>query len=317
MADCTAWVLGGLWPAELSALTDETAVLAAYLSADLHRIAATANDRLKALDQVGMAGPARQTQEQQVINHARDLAVRRVASTVRALRQAAPEPDGPEPEPDTPVGEPPAEPDSGHRRLQRLLMFVARQQPQLCWAVGDRADATTVLVTDVARGWIPPGVALPAGVDLLEPGRHDGDAVALLGSAALSAAYAPGDRLGSAADSGPTESSSRPRTLPAVAELETLLAEAAEKRPVLSGLAHSLAEAAADGTEIIDAELDLLRVHLDTARYQLLIQYPDTDAALLCNCVLLAAIEGIATGDRLAANYHFAWFQALADDRAQ
>ncbi|MGH3552441.1 MAG: DUF5631 domain-containing protein, partial [Mycobacterium sp.] len=34
--------------------------------------------------------------------------------------------------------------------------------------------------------------------------------------------------------------------------------------------------------------------------------------ALLLNCLLLAATEGIASGDPVIANYHFAWFQVLS-----
>ena len=54
-------------------------------------------------------------------------------------------------------------------RLQRLVGAVARQQPRLAWAIGDRADNSTVLATDLASGWIPPGIELPAGVTLLPP----------------------------------------------------------------------------------------------------------------------------------------------------
>ncbi|PQM49721.1 hypothetical protein C1Y40_00049 [Mycobacterium talmoniae] len=74
---------------------------------------------------------------------------------------------------------------------------------------------------------------------------------------------------------------------------------------------HTVADAAAAGTDVVDAEMDLLRVHLDTARYQLLTQYPEADAALLLNCLLLAATEGLAAGDTVSANYHFSWFQVL------
>jgi len=69
-----------------------------------------------------------------------------------------------------------------------------------------------------------------------------------------------------------------------------------------------MAKAGAAGTGILDAEIDILRVYLDTSRYQLLAQYPDVDAGLLLNCLLLAATEGIATGNLVNANYHFAWF---------
>ena len=39
---------------------------------------------------------------------------------------------------------------------------------------------------------------------------------------------------------------------------------------------------------------------------------PYVDHALLLNCLLLAATEGMVTGDRISANYHLTWFQALS-----
>ena len=76
-------------------------------------------------------------------------------------------------------------------------------------------------------------------------------------------------------------------------------------------IVHTLAKAAAAGTGVVEDEVDLLRVHLDTARYQLLDQYPDVDLTLLLNCLLMAATERIVSGDSISANYHFAWFQKL------
>ena len=61
----------------------------------------------------------------------------------------------------------------------------------------------------------------------------------------------------------------------------------------------------------VEEEADLLRVHLDTARYQVLTQYPDVEPALLLNCLLLAATESSVAGDPISANYHFAWFLKL------
>jgi hypothetical protein len=118
--------------------------------------------------------------------------------------------------------------------------------------------------------------------------------------------------LGWATDFGLTESSLQPRELPQIEDLGWLLSEATHWRDGLPRLVHTLAKAGAAGTGVVEAEVDVLRVHLDTARYQLLAQYPDVDLALLLNCLLLAATEGIATGDRLSANYHFAWFQVLS-----
>lgn len=76
-------------------------------------------------------------------------------------------------------------------------------------------------------------------------------------------------------------------------------------------MVHTLAKAASAGTGVVEEEADLLRVHLDTARYQLLSQYPDVDSALLLNCLLLAATDSSVAGDAVSANYHLAWFQKL------
>jgi hypothetical protein len=524
--DCTPWVTGGLWPAELSTVTAETAPLVKYLKADLQRIVNSANEELKGIRRAGLAESTRQAEEARVINGARAFAVRRVESTVRHLHSVKPKsppeyrpvngavetektarfkiaipqpeptepivnveppapefverdqlttpvvedhdwwstpvngaaqappvteseftqpeftepeftkpefalPDFPEwkltepefaepgfaepdfaeprhaePEPadlEEPESPPPAEPDdtevlaeiatvlqeiaplaeapvelpvrqppvarpseapvdeppiavapipeplwqppppawtpvpepepaasavddsettrylvpaaageSDRDRLERLLKFVARQEPGLRWAVGIRADGSTLLVTDLAHGWIPPGINLPAEVCLLEPERRTGNASALLGQITLSASYAPSDPLGWATDYDVTDTSAQPRELPAVDDLGWLLSEATHWRDGLPRMVHTLAKAGSAGTGIIDAEIDILRVYLDTSRYQLLAQYPDVDGGLLLNCLLLAATEGIATGNAVSANYHFAWFQMLS-----
>lgn len=540
--DCTPWVTGGLWPAELSTITAETATLAEYLKADLQRIANSANDELKVLKRAGMTDPARQAAEARVIDEARARAVRRVESTIRYLHSvqsgaqapAAPRPplgpsgadlektqvlpavsevnrvaeaparraaepsreptagadelqafereasadeeaagtvdrsqleetqvipvvtedkpvveapvDGaPEPADGTPVDSAPepadeapvdgarepaeepagsgrhhavmeepvadddepaapeqeaaaedeavaedeaagtvdeshldetqvipvvtedepdveapadsapkpseepaesgrhhapaAEPSEEARaedtaetvgaapvrterpsaapgfddgRLNRLLEFVVRQEPRLNWAIGDRADGTTVLVTDLAHGWIPSGISLPAGVRLLEPERRAGRVTALIGETARVVTYTPGDSLRRSADFAATRSSLEPRQLAAIDDLARALSQAARERPDLPKIAVRLADAAAAGTFVVDQEVDVLRVHLDTARYQLLVQYPNVNPALLLKCLLMAATEGIASGDTVSANYHLAWYQKLA-----
>ncbi|MEB3064166.1 DUF5631 domain-containing protein [[Mycobacterium] zoologicum] len=492
--DCSAWVLGGLWPAELATVTPATAQLAEYLDADLRRIADSANEKLHAIGRSGLAGQARQTAESRVINVARAFAVLRVESTVRYLHnealefrpqyaslnsapppaavteqipapvepepvavelprpvdpppeaprpaarhrmpepvvveappaplpepesEPAPVPEVAEPAPEVPVAEepvvvppvvvepvlvepvvaepvveppvevvlpvevvpvvevpvvevpvvvpppepvvalppppepvvvrpesseptvlipvepeppvvvaaepeppvvpatpppaPPAVTESDDQRLQRLLAFVARQEPGLSWAVGSFADGKTVLVTDLAHGWIPSGIELPAEVHLLGPGQRTGTAAAMLGDATASAIYHPGDRLGWASDFGVTEASVQPRELDAVDDLGWQLSEATHWRDGLPRMANTLVKAGATGTGVADAEIDLLRVHLDTVRYQLLAQYPGADAALVLNCMLLAATEGIAAGDGVSANYHYSWFRALS-----
>jgi hypothetical protein len=84
--DCTPWVVGGIWPAELSTISAETATLAEYLRADLRRIANSANDELKIISPDGVSDSAQRAQELRVIDDARARAVRRVESTVRHLR---------------------------------------------------------------------------------------------------------------------------------------------------------------------------------------------------------------------------------------
>lgn len=534
--DCTPWVIGGLWPAEFSSITDENAMLAKHLKADLQRITSRTNDELKVIKRAGMADAARQAAETRAIDEARAHAARRVESAVRHLhtmkaagRPAYPRPrlpqrpargdldktlvmpavpavpidgsadekteviaavpavepagdeepgdeeeaaagrhrfpgddddaaetavlpelhgpaevvdadaettrlqgltafdetvaddaeafggrhrvsggdddapetadlpappgpvevvepepetirlqgliaadaiaamdpeptvdavadqpaqeddedeeaeavaddtdapaeDGPAPEPQTattsepqvPVAEPqapvaqsalpPVPAESDGERLQRLLSFVVRQEPKLNWAVGDRADGTTLLVTDLAHGWIPPGITLPADVCLLQPGRRTGKVPALLGETTRAVTYTPGDPVGRSADFAETEPSVQPRALPAVADLGWELGQITHWRDGLPRLVHTLAKAATSGTGVVEDEADLLRVHLDTARYQVLTQYPDIDPALLLNCLLLATTDSSVAGDRVSANYHFAWFQKL-DER--
>jgi hypothetical protein len=395
--DCTPWVIGGLWPDELSTIDAENATLAEYLKIDLQRIASTANDELKIIRRWGMADSARQAEEARVIDDARARATRRVESAIRhwwtvtaEMPAAYPRPDRPKdphrpkdlvgtdigrtqivspittvkpavdappvtappphwettgpaadeddesaaqglhrapagdtaaqaPEPEvadvpeasgTPV--PAVESESDSERLQRLLAYVVRQEPGLSWAVGDNATGTTVLVTDLAHGWIPPGITLPEGVRLLEPERRSGNAPALVGDTTCATSYAPGDSLGRSVDFAATHSSVRPRDLPAIEDLGWVLGQATHWRDGLPRMVHTLARAAAAGTGVVHEEVDVLRVHLDTARYRLLGQYPDVDPALLLNCLLLAATEAMVIGDYITANYHFAWFQKLS-----
>lgn len=224
---------------------------------------------------------------------------------------AAPQPPAAAPPETEPEPVAPTVAESDEQRLQRLLAFVARQEPGLRWAIGAFADGTIRLVTDIAKGWIPSGIELPDGVQLLEPGWRHGTATEMLGNPTESASYSPGDRLGWASDFAATETSVQPRKLEPIDDLGWRLGEATHWREGLPRMANTLVKAGAAGTGVVDAEIDLLRVHLDTMRYQLLAQYPDSDTALVLNCMLLAASEGMATGDTVSANYHYSWFRTL------
>ncbi|MBV8860724.1 MAG: DUF5631 domain-containing protein [Mycobacterium sp.] len=200
-------------------------------------------------------------------------------------------------------------------RLQRLVDAVARQEPRLAWAAGDRSDDSTVLATDLASGWIPPGIDIPAVVTLLEPERRRGDLQTLLGEVTAAASHAP-DRYIPEADE-PVPTSARPRYAPEIEELGWELSNATNWRDGLPRLAHTLAKAAAAGTGVLDSEAELLRELLGTVAARVLDTYPDdVDPDELGNWQLLAAIEALVDGDNMGANYHLAWFKACATSMA-
>jgi hypothetical protein len=91
--DCTAWVIGGIWPAELSRITAETDAVADHPRDDLQRIARSANDEVKVIRRKGMSDSVRQSEATRVIEHARARAVRRVESTLRHVETATMPPE--------------------------------------------------------------------------------------------------------------------------------------------------------------------------------------------------------------------------------
>lgn len=196
-------------------------------------------------------------------------------------------------------------------RLRRLLGSVARQRPQLCWAVGDLEDGSTVVVTDLAGGWIPPGIDIPAGVRLLPPSDRTGDVATLLGAATPRAVYQPGQHLprADAEDRGQTSGQTWQST--PVDDLGWELVKATKWRDGLPRLAHTMARAASARSGYLGSEIDLLRMHLGTAAGTVLSGYPGSiSAADLGNWQLLAATEALISGEKDRANYHFAWFLA-------
>jgi hypothetical protein len=189
---------------------------------------------------------------------------------------------------------------------------VARQQPRLAWAVGDRPDETTVLTTDLASGWIPPGIELPAAVTLLSPERRRGDLETLLGEVTVAAGYTPIHHVPE--EDEPIRTSPRPRHLPEIDELGWELNQATQWRDGLPRLAHTLAKAATGGTGVLDKEVELLQGHLAEVSTRVLDAYPDrVDPHDVGNWQLLAAIDALTAGDKTAANYHLAWFQACSN----
>ena len=198
-------------------------------------------------------------------------------------------------------------------RLRRILNAVARQEPSLRWAVGDRQDESTVLVTDLASGWIPPHIDIPAGVTLLEPGRRTGGLLALLDGAVLTRTYLPGREHACADENEPIPVSSHARRTAAVADLGWELSQATRGRDGLPRLAHTLARAGAAGTGCLDSEIALLREQLRAVARGVLDNYPATDSGTAVgNWQLMACVEALIDGDCTLANYHLSWFHAHA-----
>ncbi len=196
-------------------------------------------------------------------------------------------------------------------RLQRLVEAVARQEPQLRWAIGEREDGTTILVTDLARGWIPPHVEIPTGVNILAPAQRRPGLESLLCEAEVIESWSPGQYLPEAKDVDPVPMSIRARDLPKVDDLNWELTQAANWRDGLPRLAHTLAKAGVAGTGILDSEGELLHEHLHAKSIAVLNAYPDVDPDEVGSWQLLAAIDALIASRRTSLNYHFAWFQTL------
>ena len=196
-------------------------------------------------------------------------------------------------------------------RLRRLLAAVARQQPQLRWAIGILDNGDTVLATDLAGGWLPPHIDVPVGVKLLQPAAHRRNLAALLGAATLTAHYEPGQYLSPAAE--PVAMSIRGRDTTAVEDLGWALSQATKWRDGLPRLAHTLAKAITAQTGFLDSEVVLLREHLRAVERTVLVKYPaNVNPAEVANWQLLATIAALLDNDRRLANYHFDWFQTQA-----
>jgi Family of unknown function (DUF5631)/Family of unknown function (DUF5632) len=202
---------------------------------------------------------------------------------------------------------------ASQKRLQSLVDFVARQEPKLSWAVGDREDGTTILTTDLACGWIPPHIEIPSGVQLLKPARRRGSLEHLLGDATATASWTPGHYLPPEKDVEPISTSVRTRQVPDIDELNWELSQSTNWRDGLPRLAHTLAKAGAAGTGVLDSESDMLREHLASTAQKVLNTYPaNVDAADVGNWQLLAAIDALLSKQQTNLKYHFAWFQVLS-----
>ncbi|MEB4212349.1 DUF5631 domain-containing protein [Mycobacterium sp. 94-17] len=203
------------------------------------------------------------------------------------------------------------------QRLQRLVDAMARQEPRLSWAAGLRDDGTTtLLVTDLAGGWIPPHVRLPAHVSLLEPSarRRDANVLDLLGAITVAAVHQANTYVGEPDPDEPALNGDRPArsATPSVEELGPTLVEAVRRRDGLPRIAQAVAAPAVRKTGVLDSETKMLRECAAEIQQTAVNAYPDHDPAVIGDWMLLAAIEALIDGHEYLANYHLAWFDAIS-----
>ena len=200
------------------------------------------------------------------------------------------------------------------QRLQRLVDAVARQAPGLSWAAGLRDDGTTLLVSSVGCGWIPPNVKIPVGVNrLLEPAlrRSDAGVLDLLGTVTAAAAHKANGFVAKPGPDDPALTGDRlARTGHEVNELGPTLVDAVRRRDRLPRIAQTLAQAATKGTGFTDNEIDLLKTEQRSA-YQKAMEDPH-DLSRVTDWMLLAVIDALIEGHESVAHYHLAWYQAVA-----
>jgi len=187
------------------------------------------------------------------------------------------------------------------------LAVVARQEPRLRWAVGSRSNGDLVLTTDLAGGWIPPGVVIPAGIRLLDPALRSGEPADLLSDCTTVATYAPGQYV--SPDMEIPTTSIDARAVPEAHDLGWELLQATTWRDGLPRLAHTLARAATAGTGWLESEVALLHDNMTATADRVLDAYPATIATKpVGDWQLLATIAALLDEDRAGAAYHFAWF---------
>ncbi|WP_173391188.1 DUF5631 domain-containing protein, partial [Mycobacterium canetti] len=205
------------------------------------------------------------------------------------------------------------------QRLRRILDTVARQEPGLSWAAGLRDNGqTTLLVTDLASGWIPPHIRLPAHITLLEPAprRRHATVTDLLGATTVAAAHHPHGYLSQPDPDTPALTGDRTARIAArIDELGPTLVETVRRRDTLPRIAQTVIVAATRNYGVPDNETDLLHHKTTEIHQAVLTTYPNHDIATVVDWMLLAAINALIAGDQSGANYHLAWAIAAISTR--
>ncbi|CNY43868.1 putative transmembrane protein [Mycobacterium tuberculosis] len=169
------------------------------------------------------------------------------------------------------------------QRLRRILDTVARQEPGLSWAAGLRDNGqTTLLVTDLASGWIPPHIRLPAHITLLEPAprRRHATVTDLLGTTTVAAAHHPHGYLSQPDPDTPALTGDRTaRIAPTIDELGPTLVETVRRHDTLPRIAQAVVVAATRNYGVPDNETDLLHHKTTEIHQAVLTTYPNHDIA--------------------------------------
>ncbi|SKO35111.1 putative transmembrane protein [Mycobacteroides abscessus subsp. abscessus] len=199
------------------------------------------------------------------------------------------------------------------RRCDEWLNAVAVQEPRIHWAAGARVDGSILIVTDLAGGWVPPHVRVPAGAKIIQPDAAQWparrSAREMLGANVFDSTYSPGQPTGPALG---VDLSDWPRQVDPVEDIGWALRKAADWRDGLPRLAHTMAKAWALRTGVRDIEITALRDHLASVRADVLASYPDrVGPHAVGNWMLLAAIDAFCADQFMLGNYHFRWFQTV------
>ncbi|WP_234898719.1 DUF5631 domain-containing protein [Mycolicibacter kumamotonensis] len=199
--------------------------------------------------------------------------------------------------------------------LQRKVDAVARQAPNLAWAAGLRDDeSTTMLVTDLAGGWIPPTVKLPPGVTLLDPAqrRRDTSALDLLGAVVAVASHQPNTYITDADPQDPVPGTGeRARYGQRVDQLGPTLIDTVGANTRLPRIVQTVAQAVARRYGAADNEVELFQQVADATETRVLSAYPAHAPKDVADWMLLAAIGALIEGSEELAHYHLAWYQAV------
>lgn len=318
--------LADMWPDELRGPTPTDVPAAERLRRDFTWIADAAGRKLDELDHGSLDDADRRNQLAEIVEEARtfaDIAVRAVLSGMKGM-PAPGKARGPTTRPGPALADTVpmkiinrATTVDSNSQLARQLTFVVRQAPRVAWVAGMREDGSTVMATDVAHGWIPPRLVLPAGAVCLAPAfRSKARWEAVIAALRPHVSYVPGEPFPAADPVGVMSCASTPQTVahPDSGKVVHRIAHHVTMRDGFPPAIRSAVAAAAAGRPTVPAALSVVFAHVDTTCHQILSDYPLVDNAVLGDCMLLAAIEGVITGNDVSAMYHAAWYEALFAD---